>query len=363
MTCKKAPIVKACNLLSLSPILILALFLAAGCSKEDNQNINNSEKAISVRAQIVDYDSRELKKSFTGTLEGEKQAVIIARLAEAVEEVTIEEGREVRAGQVLIKLDRTGPSSNYVQAQSVYENAEKMYQKMKFLFDEGAVSETRFDEAQTQYEVARANFDAARQLVDIISPIKGVVTFLDVAPGDNLYAGKHVATVASIDSLRMKLGVAGTDIQFFKIGEEVEIKTESASDSNSKGRVITVAESADPVTRTFQVEIAIDNKSHKLKPGMFARADVIMERIDKAVFIPRSAALERDNENIVFTVSEGKAVGRKVTLGLEFNGIVEVKEGLSPQDTIVIVGQDYLDDGYPVKLVGLLDAAGEEIEF
>lgn len=341
---------------------ILILFCVVGCSDQSGEAEIKTEKIVSVNGQEVFLTSKELKRTFTGTLEGEKQAAITAKISEAVEEVTVREGDNVKAGDVLIRLDRTGPTSNHVQRYSVYRNAEKNYEKTKYLFEEGAVSESQFDAAKTEYEVSKANYDAARKLVDIRTPIAGTVTSISISPGDYLHPGQEVATVAFIDKLRMKFGVSGADIGFFSVGDEVEVSVESTSGQSSIGKVSTVASSADPVTRTFQVEIEIDNQAHILKPGMFARAKITVEIFDNIIVIPRNAVVDRDSKDYLFVISDGRAVARRVILGVEFDGTIEIRQGLNPGDTLITVGQNYLDDGYNVKLVQFLNAKGEEIE-
>lgn len=342
--------------------VLLALMLFAGCGGDNEVGNTGNDKAISVKGQVVSRSSTELKKSFTGTLEGVRHAVLTAKIAEAVERVNVNEGDFVQADDVLVMLDRTGSTSSFVQARSVFQNAEKNHKKMEYLFKEGAVSESQFDAARTEYEVSQANFDAARKLVDIRTPIAGTVTSIGVSAGDYLHPGQQVATVAAIDRLRMKLGVSSTDIRFFDVGGEVRVSVESASELVAEGAVATVARSADPVTRTFQVEIEIDNDSRNLMPGMFAKADIIMEKFEDIIVIPRSAAVSRDNKDIVYLVSGGVSILRSVVLGVEFDGSVEVKSGLSPGDTLITVGQNYLDDGFKVKLVQLVDESGKETE-
>jgi membrane fusion protein (multidrug efflux system) len=355
MICKKN------NTLGYVTIIFLIVGLI-GCGGSDQTGTDVSERAISVKGEIVTISTKELKKSFTGTLEGEKHAVITAKIAEAVEKVTVDEGTYVKADDVLVRLDRTGPTSNYVQASSVYQNAEKNYKKMVYLFEEGAVSESQFDGAKTEYEVAKANFDAARKLVDLRTPVAGMVTSIGVSAGDYLYAGQTVATVAAVDRLRMKLGVSSNDIGFFELGADVEVLVGSASELRAYGKVARVAQSADPVTRTFQVEIEIDNKVHTLKPGMFARARTSVEKYENVIVIPRNAVMDRDNKTYVFVVSDGNAKMTEIIMGAEFDGSVIIKRGLAPGDTLITIGQDYLDDGYSVKLVRLVNAEGKEIE-
>lgn len=341
-------------------LIILMMTLIFGCAGGDQEGAQNAEKTISVKGMLVTASSEDLTKSFTGTLEGEKQAVINAKIAEAVEKIMVSEGSRVKADDVIIRLDRTGPTSNYVQAYSVYQNAEKNFKKMDRLFSQGAISEMQYDGAKTDYEVARANYNAAHRLVDIRTPIDGTVTSVKVSAGDFLYPGQQVATVAAIDKLRMKFGVSASDIGYFNEGDAVQVIVESSTQLVGNGQVITAASSADPATRTFQVEIEIDNSANKFKPGMFARAEIIVEKFRDIIIAPRNAVVIRDNKNYVFVVAGDSVTAREVSLGVEFDGSVQVLSGLNQGDTLVTVGQEYLDDGSKINLTGLEDhsAAG-----
>jgi len=343
-------------------VLIITAMAVGGCSGNGETSMEKEERATAVKAVQIVPTSKELKKIFTGTLEGERQAVIRAKIAEAVDKIYVPEGEDVKAGAAIIGLDKTGPTSNYIQSRSLYQNAEKNYNKMKYLFDEGAISESAYDAAETEYEVARANYDAARQLVELTTSISGTVTSIDVSVGDYVSSGQQVATVATIDILRMKLGINASDIGYFDVGDSVKVFVEASSKQIAGGKVVTVARSADPVTRTFQVEIEIDNAEHLFKPGMFGRSEVVIERFDEIVVVPRAAVITREDKNYVFTVTGDRARIRQVILGTEFNGTVHIKEGINPGDSIITVGQEFLDDGYKIKLSRFVDAEGKEIE-
>nr|MBN2276761.1 efflux RND transporter periplasmic adaptor subunit [candidate division Zixibacteria bacterium] len=340
----------------------LIILLMAGCSgKKDTESAVDVEKAVSIKGQIVVATDAVLNRVFTGTIEGEKQAVLTAKISEAVEAITAREGELVKADDIIIRLDRSGPTSNYIQTQSVFQNAEKNYFKMKNLYEAGAVSESAYDGALTEYEVAKANFEAARQTVEIKTPIAGMVTSVDISAGDYLYPGQTVATVASMDRLRMKLGVSATDIGLFRVGEKVAVFVESADLLAAEARIARVARSADPATRTFAVEIEIDNSARTLKPGMFGRARIAAVQMNDVIAIPRSAVIATGNADRVFVVNGDRVAARDVELGVDFDGTVEIKSGLNPGDTLVTVGQNYLEDGKLIKLVRYVNERGEEI--
>jgi len=341
-------------------LILTSLLYACFGNKETNTSIN--EQAVAVKGELIEATSKQLSRAFTGSIEGEKQAAIRAKIAEAVEKIHVRTGDYVNINDVIVSLDRSGPTSNYMQAYSVFQNAEKNFNKLKYLYEEGAVSETQFDGARTEYEVSKANYDAALQTVELRTPIAGRVTSIDVYAGQYVSPGQQIATVASTAQVRMKFGVSGNDIAYFREGQMVSITVEADSIIHGDGTVLMVARSADPVTRTFQIDIKIDNKEHLFKPGMFARASVIIGDYENIVVVPRQAIINRDNRDFVFVAINGSAVMREVTLGVDFNGVTEISSGLLPGDTLITIGQNYLKDGGKIKIGRLVDASGKEIQ-
>ncbi len=335
--------------------LLSVLIMAVSCSQEEI--VEQQEKGVSVEVATVGLASETIVRTFTGSVEGERHADIYAKIAEAVDKVNVTEGDRVKAGEVLMTLDKSGPSSSYRNAESVFLNAEKSYKRMEYLFSEGAVSETQFDAARTEYEVARANFESAAKLVEIEAPVDGVVTSINISRGDYLKAGQKLATVASVDRLRVKFGVGARDIAMVKTGAPVSVSSDEIAGS-VEGRIVAVARSADPQTRSFQVEVLFDNPSGAFRPGIFVRVSLVIDELTDVIVIPRDAIITLEGQSIVFVVQDGKAVLRPVTLAEELSGRVVIKSGLEAGDTLVTLGQNYLDDGFAVNVVAV-EKAGQ----
>jgi len=336
----------------ISIALVLAAVLFNSCSQSETSDSGQVERAISVKAELVKPRNVQVTRDFTGSLEGARQAVLYAKIAEAVEAVHVRAGQSVLANTVLVSLDKTGPSSNYLQSKSLFANAEKNYKKMEYLYGEGAVSESQYDAAKTDYEVQRAWFQAASQLVDIQTPIAGLVTAIDVSEGDFTRLGQKVATVASTDQLRVKFGVNPSDLGYFRQGARVLVSADAVR-KNAEGEVVNIATSADPVTRAFEVEAMVDNNDGRYKPGMFVRISIVLEDLSDVVAVPRKSVLTLDNQETVFVVTNGLAERRLVTLGPEIDGHIVITEGVNFGDTVVTLGQDYLDDGFKVNIAAL----------
>ncbi len=343
---------KRITYLIMTTAVLAALQIFVACGQAPKQE--TTERSIAVKAAIVMESDQAITKSYTGSLRGERQAVVYARLAEAVQEVLAKEGQRVIADQVILTLDRYGASSQYTQAQSVFLNAEKNYNKMAFLYKEGAVSESEHDAAQTEYEVNKATFQAVAKTVEVSSPIAGVVTSMEVSPGDLVSVGQKLATIATTERLRVKFGVNADEIGHFAIGSEVIVSSD-AVEGQLPGKIIANAGSADPVTRSFQVEALFDNASGHFLPGMFVRVEFVRERLGAVVSIPRKVILSLDGRDIVFVVKDGKAEKRAVNLGADLSGDVVVTSGLAAGDTLVILGQDYLDDSTKVNVTAVVE--------
>ncbi len=326
--------------------VIAAMAALLACSNETVQT--SAPLAVVVQTTVVTPVSRTLARTYTGSLEGIRQAVLRARLAEPVESVYVREGDTVAADQVVLTLDRDGPSSQYAQTRSLYLNAEKRYRKMKYLYEQGAVSEIDFDAARTEYEVRKAAFESVKRLVEVRTPIAGLVTSVRVRPGYQVVLGQELATVAETDSLRVRFGVDDDEVGYFIEGSAVTV-TSPATGAEVEGRVVAVARAADPLTRTFEVEAVFDNRAATFHPGQFVRIRHVHQRLDSVLVIPRAAALDKDGRSIVFVVRGGVARMQPVELGMDLDGEVVVREGLLPGDTLVTLGQEYLQDSMPVS--------------
>ncbi|NIR63568.1 MAG: efflux RND transporter periplasmic adaptor subunit, partial [candidate division Zixibacteria bacterium] len=242
-----------------------------------------------METQILDYGSLVVSKKYSGTIRGLEQAELAAKIAETVEKVNVGEGRKVQSGDVLIELDEGGPSSQFHQAQAVYENAKKLLTKYRNLYAEGAVSENDLNRVETDFEVARANFQAAKELVYIVSPINGEVTALNVNEGDQVYIGQHLATVGRRDSVRVEVGLDPDDIDYVAPGDKAILNMRGKNGKSVPGKIKDVATSADPETRAFSVEIVASNKEGILKVGGLATVDIALYEIEKALLVPIEA--------------------------------------------------------------------------
>ncbi|GAB4323520.1 MAG: efflux RND transporter periplasmic adaptor subunit [Candidatus Zixiibacteriota bacterium] len=322
--------------------------LMVGCGGDGGTDTVSDERVPVFTAPVSRTDLAQTR-SYSGTVEGQRQATVYARISETVENIVVSEGQSVRRGDRLLVFNETGPNSAVRQARAVAEDARKTAEKYQRLYEQGAVSELERDAMQTQYEVAKANYDAARDQVIVTSPIAGIVTEVYAREGRQLTVGQPIALVASIDTVRILIDVSVYESSDIKEGQPVRVRSELDSTLEARGWIDEVSVSADAESRNVAVEILAQNPDHRLLPGMFVRADVELQQREGARSVPRDALVYRQTGLGVFVVRDSTAHYMPVTIGIESNGFVELVEGPNVGEEVVTLGQSNLRDNTRVN--------------
>ncbi len=338
--------------------LAVIVFGLTGCGagnkdqREGPGQEKQSARIVPVEVAVAGQKNMTVTKTYSGTLEGEEQANIVAKISERVTSVNARVGQVVEARHIAIGLDKSGVSSQYYQAEANYRNSEKTLQRMKSLYDEGAVSLQTLDGAQTAFDVAKANFDAARSTVQLACPISGLVTAVNVNVGDLTTPGAILVTIARVGTMKVIFSINETDVASMAIGQQVMVFSETRPDVTRQGRIIQLSKSADVGSRSFEVKALFPNTPDAwFKPGMFCKAGVQLSPREKALVIPAAAVQSDGVIDRVFLVRGGQSFQQKVEVGITDGDNTEIVRGLSPGDTVATVGTNNLKDSSYVKVV------------
>ena len=329
--------------------LLFSILVVQSCGenpKENDTDKTTYTDTVSVETKSVETKELAISKTFSGTLEGEEQANIIAKIPERIMKINTKVGDYVKAGDVLFELDKGGASSQFYQAQAAFLNAQKNFERMQNLLKEGAVSQQSFDAAQTQYEVSKANFDAARSTVEITSPLSGIVTAINVNIGDLANPQMPMATVANIGRMKAKFNVGEIDVPNFYVGQPAEIYSEMNPDLIQTGKIFQISKSANIQSRTFEMQAMFSNTRDRwFKPGMFCRVRVNMKSKKDALTIPLSSVYKENDTDGVYVINNNKALYKPITTGLTDGKVIEVTSGLQAGEQVVTLGMSNLKDG------------------
>ena len=329
--------------------LMSSILIVQSCGEKPEENTSDKTTytdTVSVETQFVEVKELKISKTFSGTLEGEEQANIIAKIPERIVQINVKVGDYIETGVVMFELDKGGASSQFYQAQAAFLNAQKNYDRMQNLLKVGAVSQQAFDAAQTQFEVSKANFDAAPSTVEITSPLSGIVTAINVNIGDLANPQMPLATVANIGRMKAKFNVGEIDVPSFYVGQQAEIYSEMNADLIQTGKIFQISKSANIQSRTFEMQAMFSNtKDRWFKPGMFCRVRVNMKSKKDALTIPLSSVYKENDTDGVFVVNGNKALYKTVTTGLTDGKVIEVTSGLQAGEQVVTLGMSNLKDG------------------
>lgn len=181
------------------------------------------------------------------------------------------------------------------------------------------------------------------------SPMDGVVGKLFLDPGAAAAPGVPVAAVVNVRKMKASAGIIEADIARVREGQKALVRVEAYPGEEFEGAVRTVSPLVDPVSRTTRVEVELANPDGKLRPGMYARVDIVVGEKDKAVVIPKTAVLHKKGKSWVFVANDGTADMREVVMGYDDLDRVEIVDGVREGERVVVSSLSVLQKGTRVK--------------
>ncbi|MCL2223814.1 MAG: efflux RND transporter periplasmic adaptor subunit [Defluviitaleaceae bacterium] len=209
-------------------------------------------------------------------------------------------------------------------------------------------------QAIAQRDSLIVNLQAVTERLDdatVRAPISGVIGSRNVEPRTMLMPGLPPFTIVSAETITVGVEVTEVIINQIHPGQEVTVHITAAAAEPFTGTVATVSPAANEMTSTFSIEISVDNSHGLIRPGMFAEVFFVRESADNTVVIPRSAAILTDVGYVVFLAQDGRAVQREVSVGIDTGTQIQITQGLSPNDPLIVTGQQFLIDGVQVLVV------------
>jgi len=192
---------------------------------------------------------------------------------------------------------------------------------------------------------------------EVRAPINGTVIRYYVDIGDAVIPQEPmpqepVLNIAYMDKVKIVVNVGEKDIPKVRKDEKVHISVVAYPGESFLGKVVRVAPAVDPRSRKLNVEVEVDNKDRRLKPGMYADVDIIYKEHKNVLVVPRIAVLEKEGRDILFTVEDGRARLREVKTGASDEERIEIVEGLKEGESVIVEGNYGLPDGAIVELGG-----------
>lgn len=337
---------------------VLAASLAAcggGPRGEAQAEAEKKDEEVAIPVEIAAVYRGDVSAFYSGTttLEAERDAEVVAKVGGVVEELLVEEGQRVKAGQVMAKLDDDRLRLEVERAKANLAKLEQEYRRNKQLFENQLVSAEAYQRLAYDLDAMRAELELARLQLDwteIRAPFDGIVARRHIKVGNMISQNEAAFRVTTYDPLIAKLHVPERELNKLVAGQPAELRVDALPGMTFEGAVDRVSPVVDAATGTFTVTVAVDADG-MLKPGMFGRVNVIYDVHKNAVLAPRTAVITEDAKSTVFVVRDGHAQRQAVKTGYTNNGSIEIIEGLQPGDRVITVGQNSLKDGARVAIV------------
>lgn len=330
----------------------LALAALAGCGEDpaaaEVQRLAATAPdpdAARVEVAVLQGSDARLVLDLPGEVVGSEDSLLASPAGGFVEAVHVEEGDQVRKGQVLVELDGDLRRAQLAQSQAQLAQAEGDLARAERLGD--LATEAQLSGLRTQVQVAEANVRIARNQLDravIRAPFAGTVGAVAVDKGEVANPGSPVVRLVDLDPVLVNLSVSDRDVVALSEGLDARVSL-GARAGFREGTIHSVAPVADLSTRSFLVEVEVANPDRDLLPGMIARVEVDRTLEQDAIVLPQDWLVTQLDAYGVYVAEEGVARWREVTLGEIVRGQVVVADGLQRGERVVVTGQHALVDG------------------
>jgi membrane fusion protein (multidrug efflux system) len=344
----------------------LALPLSAGCGKEEK-----AATVITAPPVLVDtVSAHDLvdRIEATGQLLAKAEARVAAQVKGQIAHVAVEESGAVEKGQVVLQIDPERRSlelasqrTRVVEAEAQLEMARREHRRIVQLHQQRAASQSQLDEARTNLDLATSRLNGANAqlgLADrafrdatVTAPFAGLIARRYVNVGEFVSPGQELFDLVALDPIEVEFHLPERDSSRVDVGADVEVRVAPFPNETFLAKVTVISPTIDVATRTLRVKAEIPNPDGRLRPGLFARADLGVASRPNVPMIPEDAVLQRSDGSVVFRLIDDDRVERvRIRTGVYRSGLVEVAEGLSPGDIVVVRGQTALIDGSAVSL-------------
>ena len=297
-----------------------------------------------------------------GSVEAWTSLELMARVDGFVTEVMVKEGDEVKKDQVLAKIDHDDYKIAVQRAEAAYILAKADYERDQNVFAKGVIPKAELDAQRTRMLTAKADLDNARLQLSrciIKAPINGVIRRLDAEEGLLLSIADPVAQILKIEKVKAIIGIPESDVPAVRGLEEIDLTVQALDNRIITGRKYFLSPSPQTTARLYTLELAVPNDAREILPGMFIRADIVKEMITNTIAVPFYSVITRNDEQFVYVEKDGVAHKRDVELGIMEDWMIQITDGLSIGDRLIIEGHRDIEDGQKIKVVKVVNNPNE----
>ncbi len=334
----------------------IVLMLSA-CSGTKSKNVasDSEDRAEPVEVMTIVPQTVARDVEYTSTVLAWEELHYAPATPGRIDKIYVEVGQRVRKGELLAQMDLT----QLHQAEVQLSNLELDFARIDTLNQTGSIARQQYDQIKAQLDIARSNVKFLRENTRLLAPFSGLVSGKYYESGE-MYAGTPSPTVGKsailslvqIDRLKLRVAISEKYFPLIKNGMAANVVIDVYPDKEFTGKVFNIYPTIDPTSRSFIVEVAVDNSEALLRPGMFARVGLDLDE-EVAILLPSISVLKLQGSNDRYLFLEENGFAKRVTvkLGKRYNELVEViSDEVKEGDKLVIRGQARLLDGMRLEV-------------
>ena len=330
------------------------LLLLSGCGNVEHKQ--NTEPTVKVKVEKVDFSDNKTLSFYSGTVKEENSTSLSFPVMGTIDRVCVVLGETVSKGQLLATINESSMLSAYKAAKASLHQAEDAYNRMKELHEKGSLAEIKWIDIQSKYRQAKSMEEMAKKNLDdckLYSPYSGVISLKSIEVGQNVAPGVPVFNIVSRRNMNVRISVPENEISRIEKGQKAVIVVPALEDMKFSGVVAEKGIQANPISRSYEVKIKIDDSASagNVMPGMVTEVYISKESEVQSVVIPAAILqLDEDNNYFVWLNKSGKATKRIVICSGFTSSGVTVESGLNPGDEIIVEGQQKVSEGTLVSM-------------
>jgi membrane fusion protein, multidrug efflux system len=341
-------------------VACIAVVLRGRSSEAEAARAPMPKRIPNVSVQVLKHETLEDRLVLTGTVRCWEDVTVSSETTGKAEWKGIEEGQEVKAGEVLYRINTESVQARYDQAEAQGKLAKQEYERAKRLVERGVATAQDLDSAVANRDVADANLRLLRIQLDqsvVKAPFDGVVDAVLKDQDEFVDTGMALARLVQVDRVKICVGIPERDVIHFAKADAVRVTLDAFPGREFEGRIHRIATTADLATHTFTAEVELANDDGVIRPGMIARVSLVRDVYPESLVIPLFASMLLDESRYVFVEQGSVAALRPIQAGLIQGSTMQVTEGLEPGEHLIVVGQYDARDGEPVNVQEVLGEA------
>ncbi len=349
------------KIVAITSLLMFGLHLT-GCGQAEANDPQVEEEQVKVipipvEVELVETGSISSNYTTTAVLEAKEESFVVARASGIIEEIFVEEGDYVEKGQVLAQLEPERYRLNLKRATADLQGIEKELAKVNKVYNKKLVSDDTYDKLTAQYEGAKATLALAKldlKEATIVAPISGYIAERNAKVGNltESFQRERMFHIVQQKELYGIVYLPEKELSRVHKEQKAQLVVTALNDQSIDAYVERISPVIDSKTGTFKVTLRVPNTNNILKSGMFTQVSLNYDTHQDATLLPRKALLAIDDKENVFVV-DNNGIAKKVSVktGYQEGKFVEILEGLSGNEKVVITGHQNLKDNAIVEVV------------